>query len=51
VATVPFEHVTPFVNGPLILYIAEGALGGNAPKTTIAVPENAQFAFSFAQKV
>jgi hypothetical protein len=47
--TVPLEQTTPFVNGPLILYIAEGAFGGNAPKTTIAVPEKAHFAFSFAQ--
>jgi hypothetical protein len=39
------------VNGPFTLYIADGALGGNAPNTTIAEPEKEQTAFSFAQKV
>jgi hypothetical protein len=48
-ATPPTEQLTPLVKGPLTLYIAEGAFGGNAPNTTVAVPVNEQASFSLAQ--
>jgi hypothetical protein len=37
--TVPFEHCTPFVKGPLTSYINEGEV---VPNTTFAVPVKEQ---------
>lgn len=37
--TTPFEQPTPFVKGPLRVYISEGVV---VPKTTFAVPVNEQ---------
>jgi hypothetical protein len=37
--TVPFEHFTPFVKGPLTSYISEGEV---VPNTTFALPVKEQ---------